>query len=489
MINGKLALGGLSVEFGNAKKRFADLADRQKALTGRQTKLLNEEEDILGNLSRIYLPELSPEAVSSGLTELSSKMHGALETQAVHRRNLSDLLDELPEEVSRREFLVAEAEGTEERAARALDDARQGVELELGQSREHSEAVAEHASIMERRSVLKTRRARLQTTANVERYHYERDKPYAYLKRRAYGDPEYEAGFVTRWLDGWLAHQIDYETLNRNYRILRTGPHAIQADARKLTERAEKLETSIDAQEADVGARFGLAPALEAEAAAQRGLVDAREALDQVQGRHDRLATEIRAVDANRGRPYEEAIERHREFLETQTIRELLRIAESTPDPKDDGLVSRLGEIRTELTAVGTELAAVREGLQAKNSQATSLGELVRRAATHFMSRRSYFSEELNLPHLVRAIVEDEVNTEATLALIASSHVKQPLLVPVVSRDFDGWFAELSAQYDVELGAVELHEEAWSETDSSLVVFDHNGRILHRRVTRREVQN
>jgi len=99
MINGKLALGGLSVEFGNAKKRFADLADRQKALTGRQSKLLNEEEDILGNLSRTYLPELSPEAVSSGLTELSSKMHDALETQAVHRRKLSDLLDELPEEV------------------------------------------------------------------------------------------------------------------------------------------------------------------------------------------------------------------------------------------------------------------------------------------------------------------------------------------------------------------------------------------------------
>jgi len=340
---------------------------------------------------------------------------------------------------------------------------------------------------MERRSVLKTRRARLQTIANVERHRYERDKAYAYLKRRAYGDPEYDAVLPMRWLDGWLARRIDYDTLDRNYRILRTGPHAIQADARKLTQRAEKLEASIDVHEADVGGRFGLTPALEAEAAAQRGLVDARESLNEVRLRHDRLATEIRAVDANRGRPYEDAIERHREFLESQTIRELLEIARSTPDPQDDGLVARLEQIRGDLDAIGRDLVPVREALEAKNTHATSLGELARRAARHFTSRRSYFSEELNLPHLVRSIIDGDADAESTFAAIESSHVKQPLLRPTANRGFDGWFADLSAQYDVELGAVEVREEAWSDAESAVVVYDHHGRILHRRVTRRQL--
>jgi len=97
MISGKLALGGLSLEFGNATKSFAELASRGKMLRRRQSKLLTEERGIVGDLARTYLPELSPEAVSAGLTELSSMMDDSLAAQSVHRQKLSDVLGELPE--------------------------------------------------------------------------------------------------------------------------------------------------------------------------------------------------------------------------------------------------------------------------------------------------------------------------------------------------------------------------------------------------------
>ena len=92
--------------------------------------------------------------------------------------------------------------------------------------------------------------------------------------------------------------------------------------------------------------------ALEAEAAAQPGLVDAREALGDTRSRHDRLAAEIRAVDANRGRPSENTLVAHWEFVEDRTIRELEKIARSTADPRDDDLVSKLDEIRSRLEEI-----------------------------------------------------------------------------------------------------------------------------------------
>lgn len=83
---------------------------------------------------------------------------------------------------------------------------------------------------MERRAALKHRRARLQGTANAERQNYEAFKPFAYLQGRQFGEPEYHAGSITRALDRWLARRIDYDLLAERYRILKIGPHAIQAE-------------------------------------------------------------------------------------------------------------------------------------------------------------------------------------------------------------------------------------------------------------------
>lgn len=485
MISGKLALGGMSVEFGNAKERFEHLSARSKTLTARQAKLLAEEASIIETLAELYLPELSPEAVSAGLTQLSSKMDDALAAQAEHRRVLAERLATVPEEVSRKEFLVAEAEGAEERAARGLDGVRREVERELGERPEHAEAILEHRAVMERRSILKDRRSRLQTTANVEKFNYEQDRAFAYLQRRAFGEPEYRGGALARRLDGWLARRIDYEVLRRNYRILRTGPHAIQAELRTLTERATALEAIIDGHESQVAARTGFIAALESETKAQESLVEAREALAESRALYDRLAGEIRAADANLGRPYEDALATHREFLESRTIRELLEIARSTPDPRDDGLASDLEKIRSELTAIGRELRPVRDQLEETNTKVTNFSDLVRNAATHFTSRRSYFSEELDVPMLLSKMMDGRTDPAAALAALATTHRKTPLLVAERASDYDSWFADLSAPYDVELGAVEVREERGTEAESEVVVYDQHGRVLHRRVTKR----
>lgn len=480
MISGKVALGDLTLEFGQATRRFEEASQETEALTRAQRKLLSDEKELIEELARTYLPELSPEAVSAGLGELQDEMEAALAKQAAHRVKLEQRLAELPEDIARRELIVAETEKAEELVAQALDDVRQAVEGALGV--EHTRDVTDHRAIMERRSILKARRARLQTTANVERHDYEGDKAFSYLSRRRYAEAEYRGSFVTRWLDRWLARRIDYVTLARNYRILRTGPHAIQAELHQLTARAEELEASIDSQHTAVAERLGLTPALEAEAAAQRALVDARATLTEARARYDRLAAEIRAVDANRGRPYEAVLAVHGAFLESQTVADLVELARSTADPKDDELVARLEEIRARLQQIGAKLGPLRVELERRASSTTDLADFARRAVTRFTSRRSGFPEEFNLSRLVASIVDGSVSTGDALGQVESSHVKRPLLVPG-SPEFDGWFAELSSQFDPELGAVEVRAEHAAGVEA-IVVYDHHGRVLHRRVTK-----
>jgi len=264
---------------------------------------------------RIYLPDLSPESVSAVLRGLESQMRGVSHDYERYRGGVEARLRHAPDVISGFEARLRDAEGEEERAASAIEVMRDTTEKALAADADFSEWVAEHRAVMERRSILKTRRTRLVSTANIEKFRYEENKPFAYLLMREFGEQEYEAGFFARRLDGWLARRIDFETLRRNYRVIKTGPHAIQAEMRRLTTRAEELEGLIDAREEVGDQEFGLIALLQVGARAQRSVVEARQALEEATERRDALTTEMRALDADRGSPYERALRIHAEYL------------------------------------------------------------------------------------------------------------------------------------------------------------------------------
>lgn len=315
MISGKLALGGLSLEFGGAQERFDELSAKVEELGKRHEELLEEEASEIEELARICLPELTPEAVSAGLRELQAHLQDALVEQRKHHVTIARHLKEAEGRVAELQNAVKELANTEAEAAARLSDASVAVEAMLADDSEHTSLVDEHEAVMERRAALKQRRARLQGTANVESHNYEVFKPFTYLQQRQFGEPEYHAGPVMRALDRWLARRIDYDLLAERYIILRIGPHTIQAEIRRLTERVEELETEVDSRQDEAGARHGLIPALQADAEAQRAVVEARQRLHEAAERRDALAAELRAVEIHRGRPYQDAIGMHEDQL------------------------------------------------------------------------------------------------------------------------------------------------------------------------------
>ncbi|HKJ03027.1 MAG TPA: hypothetical protein VJ997_11250 [Longimicrobiales bacterium] len=485
MISGKVALGGLSLEFGNAQKRFDELAARVRELSEAQTALLEEERGLFERLAHLYLPELSPEAVSSGLSEIRSRLLEVLDGQRTHRAKLDTELGRMPGRMAEIAEAVEASEAEEARMARALDEARGRVEEHLGAEPAYRTAVERHQAAMERRALLKDRRARLQAAANVERARYEGYRPFAYLHGRAFGEPEYRGGAVARLFDGWLARRTDFARMARHYRILRTGPYAIQAEIHRLTKHGAELEQVIDELQSEADQRCGLSPALEAAAAAQEKLVADRAALAAATERRDALAAEAREIEANRGAPYEEAIQLHRDFLESQTVLELLRLARSTPDPRDDELVTKVERVRKRLEGVNQELVAQRQELERLAGRAGGVADLARSAVERFSSRRSHFPEEFRMGDLVRSVFDGSTDPHQAITEIHEAHVGRQVLASSEPGPWGAWFAELSADFDRELGATTLEITEEHESESEVILKDARGRVIHRRVTRR----
>lgn len=485
VINGKLPIGAFSLEFGSSQKRFDRLSAKVEKLTKRHEKLLEDEREIIEEMARLYLPELTPAAVSGALRQLQHDLRDVLAQQDTHATRLRERIVATGQRAEELTVSMLETELAEETAAAELDRARADVESTLGADSEHLGRATEHAAIMDRRAVLKWRRARLQGTANVERSGYEGFAPFAYLRKRNFGDPEYRAGFITRRLDGWLARRIGYETLERHYKVLHLGPHAIQAEIRRLTERASEIEREMDETEAHVGQQHGLFAALEEDAQAQRTIVEARQRLHEVTSERDAFAAELRAVQANRGAPYEEAVALHEDFLNDKTIRELERIARSTPDPRDEALVTRLGKARKEIEGSHVDLGAHRTELEKLATRTGSLADIAREAVHSFPSRRSYFPEEARLQDKVGLLLDEHSSTETLIDKLWEDHSARQIIVPA-SEALGGWFAELSSVFDPELGAVTVSVEDDVEFEHEIIVHDASGRVLHRRVTRRD---
>lgn len=136
-----------------------------------------------------------------------------------------------------------------ELAEERVEAGRAAVAGVLEGDAEYRSNAEEHSALMDRRDRLKSRRAKLLAVAALERPNYDGFAPFRYLSDRDYGEPEYRVGWISRLLDRWLAKRVDFRTLYRHHRLLKVGPHQIQAEIVRSSRRAGELETQMDATE------------------------------------------------------------------------------------------------------------------------------------------------------------------------------------------------------------------------------------------------
>lgn len=481
-----MVLGDFAMEFGKAEIRFDELAHRVRKLEKGHAALLGAEREVLDELARVYLPELSLETVSGGLDVLRDRLEEALAEQSRRRKALGAEATAARERVDRADRELKEAEAELGRLMERMAAARERVAGALDDDEEHAARVAEHEAIMERRERLKRRRVRLQAAAGVERHRYESDVAFEYLRRRGFGEPGYRAGFLTRRLDGWLARRIDYDALSRRYRILTRGPHQIHAEIRGLEERAAELEGDLDRREEEVAREEGLLPLLRDEAALQERVAGRRRALEEETAKRRALRKELRAMELNRGRQHDEAIDLHRRHLGEKTIQELESLARSTPDPRDDALVERLDEVRGKLASLERDLAVQVRELERRARMEDRIEELQSMELDRFGRPRMYFPEDFQAHLVVEELMAGEKGADEVIRHLEEEVVEEPGVMEVERPYFEGLFRELTAEFErvvAESPVRRVEEEGRTE----VIIRDAEGRVVGRRVTRRKL--
>ncbi|MGD2067645.1 MAG: hypothetical protein PVI57_03095 [Gemmatimonadota bacterium] len=490
MLRGRAVLRDLARELEKSHGRYADALEALREVEARHEALIDAEGRIFEKLSRIYLPELSPTAVASGFAELRGRLEGSLRAQEERRERLSEEAVRAGERVEMARARVAGLEEDGRELRTRLDEARAKVEAVLDGDAAHTERAEEHAALMALRQRLRKRRERLSAAASAERPRYERDRLFRYLHDRDWGGPAYDAGPLTRRLDRWLARRIGYETLARNYRILKLGPHQLGAEIHRLGRRAQELEAAVDSLEEEVARAEGLLPLLERRAELEARATEARAELDRSVAARDAVQRELRAVEARRGRNFEEAVEMHRDYLKGKTLRELEAVARSTPDPRDDGLVQELEALRAKLDRLTGELADRREEMRRASERVDGLSTLHAAGLKHLAHPGRVLPDGFDLGALVGAVTSGRAGVEDAVAELKGARPEEPLVEEVPRPYFESVYRELTAAFDVGLEGASVVHEQWEvdgHVETEVVVRDARGRVIRRRVTGRDL--
>jgi len=481
VITGRQAVRSIRSWVERAKKDYDQIGRYVGELEELHGSALQEEREVLTELAEAYLPELTQEAIVSGLTQLKLRVAEVLQGQDERKESLQGEIQVQVTRLAEAEFRVVEEKVGEGRIQERVAAGRAAVAGALEADGEYRARAEEHGDLMVRRDKLKARRARLLAVATAERPAYEDFAPFRYLKERSFGEPEYRAGWITRLFDRWLARRVDFPRLDRNHRLLKVGPHQIQAEILRSSRRAGELEGSMDATEQGAASAAALPEMLEELAAAHEGVTKAREARDEARSEYEDREGEFREIEAHRGKHYEEAIELHRQHLGAKSIQELEALARKMPGGEDDRLVARLDDVRLRLDHIETRGRERLGELDEARRKVDGLLQIEESGWRDFGSFRSHFREGFALDPLIERFLTGEASWGAVVDQMNDFHVMRPIFGPLAESMLGGILSELAASFS---GPAPEPLDLDEHTVESWVFHDADGR-LSRRVTRR----
>lgn len=375
MLSGKQVSGSMDAAYEQAVREAGSIDAEIAALTQRYVKLREEEAAAYLSLARLRLNDVAGSDAVDHLTAAEQQARHLLDQRSnaltAIDAKLADLKPELARLVQERAHLGKDVdEKTEvlEAAENAALSALAETEAYKAQmaAAENAEKIAHHAE---------------QKMEFAENDRLEKGKPYEddplfmYLWDRGYGTSKYKAGFIARYVDGWVARLIEFEKARANCAMLTQIPKRLKAHAERQRARADEEAKRLDELEHD---------ALQSDepAASRTRLSHAQQSLDVIESRieeaeHTRAEILRQRAELNSGADTAttEALDMIVAALKRDDLKQLKRQAMRTPLPEDDTVVDRIEDIETEIAAVK---AAVDEQKEQQAEQRKRMAELER---------------------------------------------------------------------------------------------------------------
>jgi len=376
MISGRSALGAIDESLNNERTSI-DTAETRIAEVSRQLLALQQTRvEDYRELARLRVDMMASGDMLSSI-------------DAVERQVAADL--------KARESAEAELDAR----IQALQDERNGLEVERETRRQILEKAAESLDIAEAATQARLDadaeyQARQQRTREAERIarhaedkalHSEQEKDekgqsyrddalFMYLWQRHYGTPQYRAWPVTRWLDSKVARLVGFEDARSNYARLQEIPLRLREHAEQKKRDAEAAFEVLRGLDEKAREQDGVVE-LEAdrdEELAGLEAVDAR--IEEAAERYQQLLAHKEEFAAGEDEHYRKAVDYVASELRRDDMRELRRDAMATPFPEDDLIVNRLFEREQQVQQLETSLNELKSALRQQHKKLQELESL-----------------------------------------------------------------------------------------------------------------
>lgn len=209
----------------------------------RVNEIVQHQSDLAEELSRVVLHHLDGAQGEEETLHLLRQAMGAknqeYERLGREERVLRDRLDVCQTALERTQEELAQADNER-------NNLESQAEATMLEHETFSRAKSHRDEIFEQIQQAKKKLGTTREDAQKKIPHYLSDPFFSYLLERGYGEREYQAGALTRALDGWVARLVQFNRYYSDFERLKAIPKKIEAHIQWLEERHESLSLQLE---------------------------------------------------------------------------------------------------------------------------------------------------------------------------------------------------------------------------------------------------
>lgn len=241
---------------------------------------------------------------------------------------------------------------------------------------------------------------------------YEGDSLFMYLWHRHYGTPDYSAGTLARYLDGWVSGLSDYDQHRVNYWTLLEIPKRLRRHASSERQSAEGELASLTEIEQAHADEAGLPTLQEGQLAAQTKIESLDDDITQQEDELNELLAQRATYAEAKDQYMLKSLQTLLTAFSSKNIRQLDRATQETHSPQDDNLVRDLAELREQHKDLSQDLREHRQVHESKLDRLQQLEQVRRRfKQRRFDDLRSGFGNEEIIGTMLSQFLNGLVNS------------------------------------------------------------------------------
>ena len=383
------------------------------------SELVDRRGKTLLELAEHYLPEVDRVSV---LASFRGIRHELLDVLARKQRRESQLHEDIKQDENEAIRLQTDLEQTTDSLNDKVAERErlENIVAERLKALDRFQQLSKQALLAEQELQRNEERiAEIQQEASEKLPAYDKNRMFRYLYDRGFGTSEYKKKGLTRTLDRWVAKFVKFGRSRRGYDFLRVTPELMSAEVVRRREQFNVLMEQIEAIEDEISDEVGLTKVLQEGqvlGARRDGLV---EELAQLEQRFTKHHQELLSLEGTQNEFYEQGVGQMKTFLTEMEHSWLEHQSRSTPERQDDELVAEIGWLNEQLDNARRDSSKLTQEQRNWEERSSGLQDIVQRfRRADFDSRRSIFSDDLDVDRLVGDYLRGETSREEMWSLL-----------------------------------------------------------------------